>query len=290
MKWLRTFMYVPGIQERMLAKAHTSGADALVLDLEDSVPFAEKNKAREMVSRAAKDLNQKTSSSLFVRINGTQTEQCVDDIMGMDFSGLMGISVPKVESPGQLAMVDGLLTGVERKQGLEAGTLVVIVNIETAMGLVQSYEILKSSDRIVAVAFGGEDFALDLDLIRTEGAGELAYPRQMVAIAARAAGVQAIDMVYPNINDESGLTANTQAGRRMGYRSKQVIHPKQVPVVNKLLAPTDEELAQAQAIVHAFKEAERSGRGAVALDGKMVDRPVYERAERLLSLAKNMDM
>jgi citrate lyase subunit beta/citryl-CoA lyase len=157
------------------------------------------------------------------------------------------------------------------------------------LGLIHCYEILRSSDRIIAAVFGGEDLSLDLGLLRTEGAHELAYARQKLSVAARAAGVQAIDMVYPNIDNEAGLAANTREGRGMGYRGKQVIHPKQVLVVNQVLSPTREEVAEAEKIVRVFEEALDEGKGALALEGEMIDRPIYERARRLLDLAKELN-
>ncbi len=286
MNMFRTYMYVPGIQEGMLAKAPERGADAYLLDLEDSVPVAQKEKARGMVSKALPDIAQRTHAALFVRINGLGTDQFVDDLFSVAHSALTGISVPKIESPQQIPVLEALLKEAERRRGLNAGSLGLIVNIESALGLVHVYEILKAGKRIVGVAMGGEDYALDLDVVRTETAEELAYPRQRIAVAARASEVQAIDMVFPDVNNEQGLIANTQAGRRMGFRAKQVIHPKQVAVVNELLSPSEEELSRARAVVSAYEEGERSGKGAVALNGQMIDRPVVERARRLLSLKK----
>jgi len=286
MNMFRTYMYVPGIQEGMLAKAPERGADAYILDLEDSVPVAQKEKARGMVSKALPDIARRTHAALFVRVNGLGTDQFVDDLFSVAHPALTGISVPKIESPQQIPVVDALLKEAERRRVLNAGSLGLIVNIESALGLVHVYEILKAGKRILGVAMGGEDYALDLDVVRTENAEELSYARQRIAVAARAAEVQAIDMVFPDVNNEQGLLANTQAGRRMGFRAKQVIHPKQVALVNELLSPSKEEISKARAVVSAYEEGERSGKGAVALNGQMIDRPVVERARRLLSLAK----
>lgn len=286
MNMFRTYMYVPGIQEGMLAKAPERGADAYILDLEDSVPAAQKEKARGMVSKALPEIAQRTDAALFVRVNGLGTDQFVDDLFSVAHPALAGISVPKIESPQQIPVLEALLKEAERRRSLNTGSLGLIVNIESALGLVHVYDILKAGKRIVAVAMGGEDYALDLDVVRTETAEELNYPRQRIAVAARAAEVQAIDMVFPDVNNEQGLVANTQAGRRMGFRAKQVIHPKQVAVVNELLSPSEEELSKARVVVSAYEEGERSGKGAVALNGQMIDRPVVERARRLLSLAR----
>jgi citrate lyase subunit beta/citryl-CoA lyase len=286
MNMFRTYMYVPGIQEQMLAKAPERGADAYILDLEDSVPIAQKERARGMVSKALPDIARRTRAALFVRVNGIGTDQFVEDLFSVADVSLTGISVPKIESPEQIPVVDALLKEAEKRRGLDAGSLGLIVNIESALGLVRVYEILKAGKRIVAVAMGGEDYALDLGIVRTESAEELSYARQRIAVAARAAEVQSIDMVFPDVTNEQGLVANTQAGRRMGFRGKQVVHPKQVAVVNELLSPSQEELSQARAVVSAYEEGERSGKGAVALNGQMIDRPVVERARRILSLAK----
>lgn len=286
MNLFRTYMYVPGIQEQMLAKAPERGADAYILDLEDSVPPAEKLKARGMVCKALPDIAGRTRAALFVRVNAIGTDHFVEDLFSVAHVSLSGISVPKIESPRQIPLVEELLKEAERRQGLEPNSLGLIVNIESALGLVQVHEILKAGSRIVGVSLGGEDYALDLDIARTQSAEELAYARQSLAVAARAAQVQAIDMVFPDVKNEQGLIANTLAGRRMGFRGKQIIHPKQVAVVNELLSPSEEELSKARALVSAYEEAERSGKGAIALEGQMVDRPVYERARRLLSLSK----
>lgn len=286
MKMFRTYMYVPGIQEQMLAKAPERGADAYILDLEDSVPPAEKDRARGMVSKALPHISERTRAALFVRVNGIGTDYFMDDLFSVADETLTGISVPKIESPRQIPILEELLKEAERKRGLEPGSLGLIVNIESALGLVQVHEILKAGRRIVGVTLGGEDYALDLDITRTESAEELNYARHTVAVAARAAEVQAIDMVFPDVKNEKGLIANTLAGRRMGFRGKQIIHPKQVAVVNELLSPSEEELSNARAVVSAYEEAEKSGKGAVALKGQMIDRPIYERARRLISLAK----
>jgi len=287
MKMFRTYLYVPGIQEQMLAKAPDRGADAYILDLEDSVPLAEKQRARGMVSKALPDIGRRTHAALFVRVNGIGTDQFVDDLFSVADASLTGIIVPKIESPRQLPVVDTLLKEAEKRRGLIGGSLGLIVSIESALGLVHVYDILKAGERIVGVALGGEDYALDLDITRTESAEELNYARQRIGVAARAAEVQAIDMVFPDVKNEQGLIANTVAGRRMGFRGKQLIHPKQVAVVNELLSPSEEELSKARAVVSAYEQGERSGKGAVALNGQMVDRPVFERARRLLSLEKD---
>jgi citrate lyase subunit beta/citryl-CoA lyase len=282
---LRSLLYVPGNQPRMLSKAPTLGADALLLDLEDSVPLAEKPHARRLVAEAVKTIVPGFPGLVFVRVNALSTGLTAVDIETVVQPGLAGISLPKVNSVRDVETASGLLERAEQERGLEKGTLALIVNVETALGLVQAYETASASQRVVAVVFGGEDFTLDMGLPRDVTATDLAHARAEVAIVARAVGVQAIDIVYPYLDDEEGLELDTQTGRRMGYQGKQVIHPRQVPVVNRVLTPRPEEIAQAEQVVRAFEEAEAEGRGVIALHGKMVDRPVVERARQVLALA-----
>ena len=279
---LRSWLFVPGNQPRMLAKAPTLGADVLLFDLEDSVPLAEKPRARELVAEAIRGLVGKNGLPLYVRVNALQTGHCADDVAAVAVPGLVGIMLPKADSAERVAEAESLLARAEAA-GLAKGTLKIVPIVETALGLVRAFEIASASARVAAVAFGAEDFALDMGLIRTREADELALARQTVAIAARAAGVGALDMVYPWVDDEPGLIASAESGRRMGYRSKQVVHPRQVAIVNRLLGSSPEEVAWAERVVAAYAAAEAGGRGAVSLDGNMIDRPVVERARRILA-------
>lgn len=281
MRLLRTLLYVPGNRPNMLAKAPTLGADALILDLEDSVPVPEKETARALVAEMLPQIVGE-GRTVFVRVNPPSSPFCPEDIAAVVQPGLAGLCLPKVQDVDSLRAVIAWLAEAERAQGLLP--LSILATVETALGILNAYAIASADPRVVGLIFGGEDLALDAQLVRTEEATELLVARQMVALAARAAGIQPVDMVYPRLDDEAGLVKNTLAGRQMGYRAKQVIHPRQVPVVNRLLSPSDEEVAEARRILAAFAEAEREGRGAIALDGKMVDRPIVERARRLLEL------
>jgi citrate lyase subunit beta / citryl-CoA lyase len=278
---LRTWLFVPGNQPRMLAKAPTVGADALLLDLEDSVPLAEKPRARGLVGEAISTLFGQAGSPTYVRVNALQTGLCADDVAAVARPGLVGVMLPKADSVELVAEVEALLARAEASGAVEA-RLEIVPIVETALGLVRAFDIASASPRVSAVAFGAEDFALDLGLVRTREADELSLARQTVAVAARAVGVVAIDMVYPWVDDEPGLIASAEAARRMGYRSKQVVHPRQVPIVNRVLGYSPEEVEWAKRVVAAYAVAEAGGRGAVSLDGHMIDRPVVERARRVL--------
>ncbi|MGC8875288.1 MAG: HpcH/HpaI aldolase/citrate lyase family protein [Chloroflexia bacterium] len=283
MRLVRTLLYVPGNRPNMLAKAPTLGADALILDLEDSVPLPEKEAARGLVAQMLPQIVGE-GRTVFVRVNSPASGLCEQDIAAVVQPGLTGLCLPKVENVDSLRTVVAWMAQAEQVRGI-AEPLSILVTVETALGVLKAYAIASADPRVVGLIFGGEDLALDAWLVRTEEATELLFARQFVALAARAAGVQPVDMVYTRIDDEEGLMRNTLAGRQMGYRAKQVIHPRQIPVVNRIFSPSEEELAEARRVVAAAAEAEREGRGAIALDGKMVDRPIVERARRLLELA-----
>ncbi len=279
---LRSWLFVPGNQPRMLAKAPALGADALLFDLEDSVPLAEKPRARELVAERVAGLVGQAGPPAYVRVNALQTGLCADDVAAVARPGLVGIMLPKADSAERVAEAAALLARAEESGAIE-DTLKIVSIVETALGLVRAFEIASASRRVAAIAFGAEDFALDMGIARTREAEELCHARQTVAVSARAAGVGAIDMVYPWVDDEPGLIASVESGRRMGYRSKQVVHPRQLPVVNRLLGYSPEEVAWAERVVTAYAAGEAEGKGAVSLDGHAVDRPVVERARRILA-------
>ena len=199
----------------MLAKAPTLGADALLYDLEDSVPLPEKPRARELVAQAVAELGKPAGQAgppAYVRVNALQTGLCADDVAAVARPGVAGIMLPKADSAERVREAEALLARAERSTAIDL-RLALVPIVETALGLVRAFEIASAGARIVAIAFGAEDFALDMGLIRTRGADELHLARQTVAIAARAAGVGAIDMVYPWVEDEPGLIASAETGR-----------------------------------------------------------------------------
>jgi citrate lyase subunit beta/citryl-CoA lyase len=271
----------------MLAKAPSLGADALILDLEDSVPLPEKAAARSLVREMLPQILE-GARTVFVRVNAHGSGLAQEDIAAVVQPGLAGLCLPKVQDAEGLRTVIAWLAEAEKERGI-AEPLGILATIETALGVLNAYAIASADPRVVGLIFGGEDLSLDAGMMRTEEATELLVARQLVVLAARAAGVQPIDMVYPRIDDEAGLVHNTTVGRQLGYRAKQVIHPRQVPVVNRLLSPSEAEVAEARRVLAAFEEAEREGRGAIALDGKMIDRPIVERARRLLALAEQLE-
>jgi len=283
---LRTLLFVPGNQERRLEKARQLPADAIILDLEDSVPVSEKDAARKMVAASIDGLAS-TGKDIFVRINALTTSHAVPDIKAIATGGggLKGICLPKSESKDDIRRAEALLDDAEKKSGLEAGSITILALLETPKGIINAYEVTSASPRIIGAAFGGEDFAMEMGINRTREGTEVYYPRTVVAVACHAANILAIDSVYTDVRDTEGLIKETRAVARLGFQGKAVIHPDQISPVNQVFTPSDEEVAQARRVVQAFETAVEQGRASVALDGKMVDAPVAERARKFLALA-----
>ena len=287
----RSWLFVPGNRDRMIAKAASVGADVVMFDLEDSVPPEEKANALGKVSRHL--ARQPTSSTrgdtkpaAFVRVNRSEGEGLAAQLGPVVRGGLVGICIPKVESPGDIATVSDMLTEFELKASLPAGSIWVQPIIETALGLLHAEQIAGCDTRVLALAFGAEDFALDMGIDRLDAAAELDQARWHVSVAARAAGVLAVDCVYPRIDDEDGLIQETTRAKQMGYQGKLIIHPRQIEAVHSAFAPTRREIEDAQHTVEAYEAARLEGKGVTALDGRMIDEPVVERARRLLAAAE----
>jgi len=281
---LRTLLFVPGNQARRLEKAHLIPADALILDLEDSVPPSEKDSARKMVAASIDELAA-SGKDIFVRINSLPTPYAVSDIKAVATKSLRGICLPKSETADDIRRADALLADAEKKSCLEAGSISIMALIETSKGIINAYEIVSASPRIIGAIFGAEDFALEMGIKRTKEGAEIYYPRTVVAVACHAANVLAIDSVYTDVRDTDGLIRETRAVAQLGFQGKAVIHPDQVGPVNQVFVPSDEEIAQARRVVHTFEAAVAQGQASVSLDGKMVDAPVAERARKVLTLA-----
>jgi len=281
---LRTLLFVPGNQARRLEKARLIPADALILDLEDSVPPSEKDSARKMVAASIDELAA-SGKDIFVRINSLPTPYAVSDIKAVATKSLRGVCLPKSETADDIRRADALLADAEKKSRLEAGSISIMALIETSKGIINAYEIVSASPRIIGAIFGAEDFALEMGIKRTKEGAEIYYPRTVVAVACHAANVLAIDSVYTDVRDTDGLIRETRAVAQLGFQGKAVIHPDQVGPVNQVFVPSDEEIAQARRVVHTFEAAVAQGQASVSLDGKMVDAPVAERARKVLTLA-----
>jgi len=278
----RTMLYLPGNNPNMLTRGYLFGSDGVVLDLEDAVAMVEKDTARILVSKYLKQ-GEFGSCYVSVRINGVDTEYWKDDLAAIvPNKRLDGIRVPKVEDAGTVKIIDEELSRLEEKNGLPVGRLTLHCLLETAHGIWNAYEIAKASPRIEAIIPGGEDLRADLKTNRSDDSTELEWARRMLVFAARAAGVEPLDTVFPRITDDEGLRKETEFIKQLGFSGKSIIHPNQIKIIHDIFTPTEAEIAKAQKIIAAAKEAAERGQGAVTVDGKMVDIPVVKRAEYTL--------
>lgn len=275
-------LYLPGNNPNMLTRGYLFGSDGVVLDLEDAVAMVEKDTARILVSKYLKQ-GEFGSCYVSVRINGVDTEYWKDDLAAIvPNKRLDGIRVPKVEDAGTVKIIDEELSRLEEKNGLPVGRLTLHCLLETAHGIWNAYEIAKASPRIEAIIPGGEDLRADLKTNRSDDSTELEWARRMLVFAARAAGVEPLDTVFPRITDDEGLRKETEFIKQLGFSGKSIIHPNQIKIIHDIFTPTEAEIAKAQKIIAAAKEAAERGQGAVTVDGKMVDIPVVKRAEYTL--------
>jgi len=282
---MRSLLFVPGIRPTMMEKARGLPADVIVLDLEDSVPPAEKEMARALVREAIPSLIH-PGRQLYIRINSLASGLARDDLRAVVMAGLDGITIPKVGSPQEVVQVGEWLAELEEERGLGRGSIALIPWVESAAGLLQCREIAAASPRNVAVAFGVEDYSADMGLPRTKEGWEVFFARSYVAICARAAEVLALDAPYPDFRDAEGLMAEARLDRSLGYAGKFCIHPSQLEPVNQLFRPSPEEIEQARRIVAAFEEGLKQGYAAVQVEGRMIDTPIARRAQKLLELAE----
>ena len=288
MPFNRSFLFAPGNHARRSEKAFTIGADAVILDLEDAVPPAEKPAARPMVAAA---LARPRTCRGYVRVNAMSTPWCYADLVGTVGPGVDGVVVPKVASAADLHAIDWLIANLERDRGIEPGTLDLLPILETAAGIQRVDRILQARSlrpysgrwRVKRVAFGGVDYARDLELRPSLDEPELADARARVVLASRGANLEPpIDSPWLHFKDAEGFSRSLDRSRRHGFQGRICIHPDQVAVVNKAYSPSAEEIAMAGRIVAAFREAEAKGSAAIQVDGQMIDYPVVHQAERLL--------
>jgi citrate lyase subunit beta/citryl-CoA lyase len=282
---------VPGSSERFLAKAATLDADEVFLDLEDAVAESEKGRARELVIAALRE-QAFGASTVVVRVNGTDTAHYYRDLIDVvEHAGerVHAVMLPKVRTPGDVEMTDKLLTGIERARGLPVGAIGIEAQIEDATGLLACEAIAAASPRMETLIFGPGDYsaAVGIPITTIGGAPEhypgdhLNYVYSRLVVAARAAGIQAIDGPYAAFDDEDGLRERARLARALGMDGKWTIHPRQIPVVNELFTPSREQWERAEALLAAYRDAAGEGRGAAMFDGEMIDEANRKMAERL---------
>ena len=278
----RSRLYAPGNNPRLLVGIELHGADCVLLDLEDSVPPVEKAAARILVKHLLATID---LPEVWVRINPLSSYGR-DDLAEVLRSRPHGICLPKAESAADIGELDTEIARIEKELGIAEGSTWIMPIIETAKGVLHAEEICTANERVAIVAFGAEDFTRDLGAKRTQES--LLFARSMIVASAKASEVQVSDTVYPNVEDEDGLIAEARLARDLGFDGKGAITPRQIAPIHRVFSPSKEEIEEAQKIVAAAKAAEARGIGAIAIGGKMIDRPVLERARRTLKLAQEL--
>lgn len=267
----------------MMADAHIYGPDSIMLDLEDSVTMAEKDTARLLVYNALKSIDY-GDTEMVVRINPLNTPYGKKDIEAVVKAGVHVIRMPKTETAEEVIEVEKEIEKVEREIGC-VGRTKIMAAIESTLGIVNAYAIATASKRMMGIALGAEDYSANLKTQRTPGGEELRLARETIVVAARAAGIDALDTVYSNLNDMETFRKEVEFIKTLGFDGKSIINPRQIEVVNEVFTPSEKAIEKARTIIAAIKEAEKKGSGVIAVNGKMVDRPVVLRAQRTIDLA-----
>jgi len=285
----RSLIFVPSNIKRFINKAKVVNADIICFDLEDSVPVNEKAVARQTIMEA---LTQRTEykSNIYIRINSFESGLAPLDLNAIIRKGIDGIVIPKVNDEIEFSTLVDLISTLEQKRGIEKNSIKLMPSIETAKGVINAYSIAKTVQRVNALVFGVFDFLYDmrLDYDENDGIG-YAYARAKVPVDARAAGVASIDGIWQKVDDIDGLRKDAIIAKRLGYSGKSIIHPNQIETVHKIFVPNRNEIEWAKKVVEALGEAMEEGvnRGAVKLEGKMIDAVHYKQAKAILDAINN---
>jgi citrate lyase subunit beta/citryl-CoA lyase len=286
---LRSLLFAPANEPRKTSKLSASGADAVVLDLEDAVAREQKLAARPIAREALRDIS---GPLRCVRVNAFDTGLTPGDVAEVVCAELDVLVLPKVESAVDLRRLDLLIAEAEAKAGLSAGAVRVIPLVETCLGIAAGAEIARASSRILVLAFGSGDLGRDLALptIRGELSAALAYGRGKIVYDARAAGLPApLDGPYLNVRDQVGMESDCRAAAALGHGGKVCIHPEQVAVANRVFAPDPQEVMFARKVIARFAEAEARGAAAIAVDGVFIDYPIVIKAQAIVALARAIE-
>ncbi|MCQ2420577.1 MAG: aldolase/citrate lyase family protein [Clostridia bacterium] len=281
----RTSLYVSGASPVNMIQASFYNEDCLVYDMEDSVPLAEKDAARLLIYQMIRD-HRPAGKYIIIRVNGLYSEFLDDDLEAAVRARPNAIRIPKVESADEVKRVADKIRAIEKAAGIEENSIDIWCNIESYTGVLRAYEIATADPCVVALALGAEDFTASLKAQRTKAGLEIFYARNAVLLACRQAGIEAVDAVFSDINDEEGLREDTKLTRNLGFDGKTVVHPRQIDVVNSFFTPSAKEIRYAKRVLEAVEEGKRLHKGAVTLDGSMIDKPMELRAYATLEQAR----
>lgn len=281
----RTGLYASGSSPVNMIQAMFYNEDMLIYDLEDSVPASEKDAARFLVYNMVKN-HRPENKYICIRVNGLYSEYIDEDLQAAVRANPDCIRIPKVEYAKEIQKISLRIGEIEKRIGLEEGKIQLICNIESYMGVINAMEIAKADPRVAALAVSAEDLTASLKAQRTKKGLEIFYARNVVLMACRAAGIDALDIVFSDINDREGLREDTAFARSLGFDGKTCIHPRQIDTVNACFTPDMKEIKYALRVLKAAKEGKKQGKGAVILDGGMIDRPMELRAMTTLAQAE----
>ncbi len=278
----RSMLFIPGNNPGMLQNGGVFGADSVILDLEDAVSPLEKDAARRLVAHALRTVNYANSEKV-VRINSLDTGLTEDDIKAIVPCRPDALLIPKVQGPADIQKVAALMAAAE---GPEQPPVQIIALIETPRGLAEAYNIATADPRVAALAFGAEDYTAGLGATRTKEGQEILTARCWLVNAAAAAEIDAIDTPYTDTADEEGLIADIALAKQLGFKGKLSINPRQVEHIHAGFSPSAKEIIWAEKVIQAISLAKEQGTGVIAVDGKMIDAPIVNRAERIIMLAQ----
>lgn len=280
---LRSLMFVPAHNERLMASAARTQADVLLLDIEDSVqPRSNKQVARDTVLSYVAD-GKFDGRKLFPRVNDRESGELLRDLMQLTVPGITGFMYPKSQTGRDVYFVDKLLDTIEYEKGLEPGTFKLIPLIETTSAVLHAEEIASASARVVAIAFGCEDFVTDLEGVHDTGGQSIFTPRAMIAMAARAAGVVPVDTVHIRVHDLEDLERNLRVAKDLGYEGMLVLNPKELQLVHQYFSPSANEVENARELLRLAKEAEAEGKGVAVVGNKFIGPPMVLAAKKILA-------
>ena len=285
----RSMLFLPGNTPNMIINGDALGADCIILDLEDAVSPDEKDSARLLVRSAMKNMGFR-GVEITVRINSIDTEYWRDDLDAIiplkpDF-----IMPPKSGCAEDIKKIDAYITGIEEKCGMDKGGVKLIPLIETALGVENAFNIATASKRVAALFLGGEDLTADLRCKRTKSGNEINYARTRLVCAARAAGIDVYDTPFTDVNDDEGIIADAEYAKSLGFSGKAAIAPRHVRAIHEVCSPPLRGIGYAQDVFEAIRLGKEQGKGAVSLRGKMIDKPIVERARQTLEAAKQLGL
>jgi citrate lyase subunit beta / citryl-CoA lyase len=280
---MRSLLFVPGHNEKLIEKARNIDADILLFDIEDSVqPLRNKQIARDKVKSYIEDEKFK-DRIIFPRINDRESGQLLKDVMQLSIPGVKGFMYPKAKRGEDIYFFDKLLETIEYEKGFEIGHFKIIPLIETASAVLNAQEICTASKRVVAIAYGSEDFITDLEGIHDEEHTSLFTPRALIAMAARAHNVIPIDTVHVRVKDLEDLEKNLSLSQKLGFEGMLVLNPIEIPLVHKYYSPSVEDVQNSQEIIRLDKEARKKGQGVAIVNGKFLGPPFLSKAKKILS-------